>query len=110
MWVQQYRNLKKVRKLGKRGQLIRIRMVTGRGLVTACALCHCVPTSPGPDTGSRHVIVNLLQDPGTRPVASRYLPTLLRNAMMWILDTGDASSDNLLSASEIEERYLLPKD
>lgn len=77
--------------------------------------------------GQQTLVCNLQQNPAARPVVSHYLPTLLRNGTMWILnlrnvethkkaktnenmDAGTIATKAIRSGQDFEERYMLGKE
>ena len=60
-------------------------------------------------SGVAHCVLNLQQNPQHRPVLNKYMPTLLKGGLMWIIRTSEdtpVASD----ARVLEERPLLPKE
>ena len=56
-------------------------------------------------SGAPYMVVNLGQNPKARPVASTFLPTLLRGGLMFLIKNPDIATD-----PTIQERWMLPQD
>lgn len=63
------------------------------------------------------MVANLQQNPARRPIASVWLPALLKAGCMWLIAGEKTSEDQPAGAqgalpgpAPVEERWLLPKD
>ena len=53
-------------------------------------------------SGAKSVVVNLCQNPRSRPICGKMLPTLLKNGIMWRISS-------LEQGTELNDRYMLGK-
>jgi hypothetical protein len=106
-WLAKYRDLKKVKKYNKSGMID----------VSVCCQgdndhhCHhcCLLFLVLLMAGVRFCVANLQQNPQSRAVVCRYLPTLLKGGLMWLLSTNPNDSDDIESNDKLMERPMLPK-
>lgn len=52
------------------------------------------------------MVANLNQNPSTRPICSKLVPTLLRQGVMWVINRNSQTD----ASAAAEERMLLPKE